>query len=77
MNICVGNLSPKTSLSELRECFEIIRKVADVTISTYKVDGKSRGLGLIEMPSHDHAHAAIAGLQGKALGGNLLKVQEE
>ncbi len=77
MNIYVVNLSPETSVSELRGCFEIFGKVADVTISTYKLDGASRGLGFIQMPSNDHGRAAIAGLQGKELGGNLLKVQEE
>lgn len=77
MDICVRNLSPETSLSELRGCFEMFGKVTEVTIGRYKVDGETRGLGFIEMPSNDHAHAAIAGLQGKALGGNLLKVHQE
>jgi RNA recognition motif-containing protein len=77
MNIYVGNLSPETSVSELRSCFEVFGKVADTTISAYKVRGVAKGFGQVEMPSNDHAHAAIAGLQGKELGGNLLKVQEE
>lgn len=77
MNIHIGNLSPETSLSVLRGCFEVFGRVTDVTISTYMVDGQSKGLGFIEMPSHDHGQAAIAGLQGKELGGTVLTVREE
>lgn len=77
MNIHVGNLSPETSLSVLRGCFEVFGKVTDVTISAYKVHGVAKGFGQVEMLSDDQAYAAIAGLQDKTLGGNLLKVQEE
>jgi RNA recognition motif-containing protein len=77
MNIHVGNLSPETSVSELRGGFEIFGPVAEVSISTYKVHGVAKGFGQVDMPSVDHANAAIAGLQGKELGGNLLNVQEE
>ncbi len=77
MNIHVRNLSPETSLSEFRGSFEVFGKVADVTISTYRISGAAKAFGQVEMLSNDHAQAAIAGLQGKALGGNLLNVQEE
>lgn len=76
MNIYVRNLSPETSRSELLGCFKIYGEVTEVSISTYKVEGKSRGSAFIEMPSKDQALAAIAGLQGQELCGNLLKVQE-
>ena len=75
MNIYVRNLSPETSRSELLRCFEIHGEVTDVTISTYKVEGQPRASGFVEMPSQEHGLAAIAGLQGKELGGNLLKIQ--
>ena len=77
MNIYVGNLSPVTSLAELRGCFEIFGEVAEVSISAYKIHGVPKGFGQVEMPSTEHAQAAIAALQGKELAGNLLKVQEE
>jgi RNA recognition motif-containing protein len=75
MNIYVRNLSPETSRSELLECFKVFGAVTDVAISTYKVEGESRASGFIEMPSEEHALAAIAGLQGKELSGNLLQIQ--
>jgi len=74
MTIHVGNLSPATSLSELRGCFEIFGKVSDVTISAFTVCGVARGCGQVEMLLDDHAQAAISGLQSKTLDGNLLKV---
>ena len=76
MNIYVRNLSPETSWSELLGCFEKHGEVTDVTISTYKVEGQSRSLGFVEMPSKEQALAAIAALQSQDLGGNLLRIQE-
>jgi len=77
MNIYVGNLSPATSAAELRGCFETFGPVAKVSISAYTVHGVAKGFGQVEMPSDDHANAAITGMEGKEMAGNLLKVQEE
>ena len=76
MNIYVRNLSPDVSRSELLRCFEEHGEVAEVTISTYKVQGTSKSSGFVEMPSKDQALAAIAALQGQNLGGSLLEIQE-
>lgn len=75
MNIHVGNLSPDTSLSALRGWFEVFGRVTDVTISTFSIKGESKALGMIAMPSGAHAQAAIAGLEGKILGGTQLSVR--
>jgi RNA recognition motif-containing protein len=77
MNIYVGNLSPATSVAELRGCFESFGEVAEVSIAAYKVHGEAKGFGQVDMPSAENAQAAIVGMQGKELAGNLLKVQEE
>jgi len=77
MNIYVGNLSPATSLAELRGCFETFGRVDEVSITPYKVHGVAKGFGQVDMPLQDHAQAAIAGMHGKTLAGNLLRVQEE
>lgn len=77
MNIYVRNLSPETLHSELLGCFEMFGKVTEVSISTYKVEGKSLASGFVEMPSHEHGLAAIAGLQGKEVRGYLLTLKEE
>jgi RNA recognition motif-containing protein len=77
MNIYVGNLSPDTSLSDLRSCFEKFGTVERVTISPYKVHGVAKGFGQVLMPADEHAQAAIAGMDGKPLDGHTLKVQTE
>ena len=77
MNIYVGNLSTETSVAELRGCFEPFGSVAEVSISAYKVHGVAKGFGQVQMPSDEHAQAAIVGMHGKELAGNQLRVQEE
>jgi len=77
MNIYVRNLSPTTSREELIDCFEEYGVVSDVTVSTYTVEGKSRASGFVDMPSDVQAQAAIEGLRGKELAGNLLRIHCE
>jgi cold-inducible RNA-binding protein len=77
MNIFVRNLSPTTSREELIACFEEYGVVSDVTLSTYTVEGKSRASGFVEMPSDVQAQAAIGGLRGKELDGNLLEIHRD
>jgi len=76
MNIYVGNLSNSTLERQLRETFEKFGKVASVDLNSSKDEGKQRTYGFVEMPSNEHARAAIAGLHGKELSGSLLKVNE-
>lgn len=76
MNIYVGNLSFKTTERELQELFESFGEVNSAKIITDSYTGKSRGFGFVEMPNRDEALAAIAGTNGKDLGGNVLTVNE-
>jgi len=76
MNIYVGNLSDVTTESQLRTAFEEYGEVTKVNIPMEKVDGKPRGFGFVDMSSKEHSLAAIAGLNGKDLGGRTLKVNE-
>jgi hypothetical protein len=76
MKIYVGNLSPETTESQLRESFVKFGEVASLAIVTDKESGKSRGFAFVEMSSEEHAQAAIAGLHGQDMGGSLLKVNE-
>ena len=76
MNIYVGNLSRDTSEAELRTAFEAFGQVTSTAIIKDKFSGESRGFGFVEMPNRTEAQAAIAGLNGKPLGGRTLTVNE-
>lgn len=76
MKIYVGNLPYQMSEEELRRSFEKFGEVSDVNIVKDKFSGESRGFGFVEMPSSDHAQAAISGLHGQPLMGRTLTVNE-
>lgn len=75
-NIFVGSLSSKTSEEELRREFERFGEVSSAKIILDRETLKSRGFAFVEMPNKDQASAAIAGLNGKELAGQTLKVNE-
>ncbi len=76
MNIYVGNLSGQTAESDLRQAFVTFGEVAQVNIIKDKFSGEPKGFGFVEMPTKEHAQAAIAGLNGKDLNGRTLNVNE-
>lgn len=76
MNIHVGNLAKETSEPQLRETFAKFGEVTKVRIVMDKVTTLPKGFGFVEMPTLEQGNAAIAGLNGKDLGGNLLAVSE-
>jgi RNA recognition motif-containing protein len=76
MNIFVGNLSFKTTDHELQREFEAFGEVGSVKIITDHNTLKSRGFAFVEMRDRDQALSAIAGINGKELAGQILKVNE-
>jgi RNA recognition motif-containing protein len=76
MNIYVGNVAHESTEDDLRQAFEAFGQVASVTIIRDKFTGASRGFGFVEMPGQTEAQAAIAGLNGTALQGRTLNVNE-
>jgi RNA recognition motif-containing protein len=76
VNIFVGNLAFSTTDHDLRQLFEPYGDVDTINIITDRYTGQSRGFGFVEMPDRAAAQAAIQGLQGKALGGRTLNVNE-
>ncbi|MGA7877605.1 MAG: hypothetical protein WCA08_18235 [Desulfoferrobacter sp.] len=76
MNIFVGNLSFKTTEQELQREFDAFGEVQSVKIIMDRDTHKSRGFAFVEMPDRDQAMAAIAGINGKELAGQTLKVNE-
>ncbi len=76
MNIYVGNLSREASEEDLQKMFEAFGQVTSVAIIKDKFSGEARGFGFVEMSSKDEAQAAITGLNGKELKGQMLTVNE-
>ena len=76
MKIYVGNLSFYTREEELRNAFAPYGTVADATVITDRDTNRSRGFGFVEIEDDDAARAAIQGLNGTALGGRNLTVNE-
>jgi len=76
VNIFVGNLAFSTTDHDLRQLFEPYGDVDTINIITDRYTGQSRGFGFVEMSDSAAAKAAIQGLQGTALGGRTLNVNE-
>jgi RNA recognition motif-containing protein len=76
MRIFVGSLAVTTTEAELRQVFAHYGSVERVQILQDRETGRSRGFGFVEMPDATAAQAAIAGLNGRSLGGRLLTVTE-
>lgn len=76
MQIYVGNLSYNATTDDVRQLFEPYGEVASIHIPTDRETGQPRGFGFVEMPNGTQAQAAIAGLNGKDLGGRTLNINE-
>lgn len=72
----VGSLPFSTTEEELHELFSSYGPITSVRIVTEKFTGMSKGFGFVEMENADDAKKAIEGLNGKALNGRTLIVNE-
>jgi cold-inducible RNA-binding protein len=75
-NLFVGNMNFQTSEAELRALFEAFGQVTRVHIAMDRETGRARGFAFVEMPNDEEAAKAMAGLDGKEVGGRALKVNE-
>ena len=72
----VGNLSFDATTESLRAIFATVGDVAEATIITDRETGQSRGFGFVTMSSSEGARKAISELNGAALDGRQLRVNE-
>ncbi len=72
----VGSLPFSTTEEELHELFSSYGAIVSVRIVTDKFTGMSKGFGFVEMENGDDARKAVEGLNGKALNGRTLIVNE-
>jgi cold-inducible RNA-binding protein len=75
-NLFVGNMSFQTTESELTELFKPFGQITRVRVVMDRETGRARGFAFVEMPNDDEASKAIAALDGAALGGRNIKVNE-
>jgi RNA recognition motif-containing protein len=71
----IGGLPFNTSTEELRQLFNQVDGVDNVTVVTDRDTGQSRGFGFAEMATAEAADEAIRKFNGYALGGRTLKVE--
>ncbi|MBE0481200.1 MAG: RNA-binding protein [Dehalococcoidia bacterium] len=73
MRIYVGNLPYDVTEEELRAEFADFGEVTSVMIPK---NGRSKGFGFVDMPSHSEAEAAVSAMNGKTLRDRTLVVSE-
>jgi RNA recognition motif-containing protein len=76
MNIYVGNLPYSVTDADLRETFGQFGDVSTVQLISDKYTGESKGFGFVEMDNNSQADAAIKGLNGSAMKGRNITVNQ-
>jgi RNA recognition motif-containing protein len=76
MNIQVYNLSRNTSDADLRRLFSAFGVVNSAEVVRDKLNGRSKGNGVIEMPVEREARQAIASLDKTVMDGKNISVSE-
>jgi RNA recognition motif. (a.k.a. RRM, RBD, or RNP domain) len=72
----VGNLAYSIRDNDLEQAFSQYGSVASAKVMMERDSGRSKGFGFVEMGSDAEAQAAIEGLNGHALEGRSLTVNE-
>jgi RNA recognition motif-containing protein len=72
----IGNLPANTTENDLHDLFSEYGTVRSSRLISDVFSGLCKGFGFVEMEGHE-ARAAIAGLNGKYLNGNPIKVNFE
>jgi RNA recognition motif-containing protein len=74
--VFVGNLSFEVTRDELIEAFSAAGKVRDAKVPTDRETGRPRGFAFVEFEDEESAQKSIALMNGKALRGRPLRVNE-
>ena len=76
MKLYVGNLSKQVTDAQLNELATPFGTLQSATVATERSSGESKGFGFIEFNNAEEAKAAIAGLDGREVNGQAIKVNE-
>jgi len=72
----VGNLSYNVRDDDLQQAFAQYGTVSSAKVMMDRDTGRSKGFGFVEMGSDPEAQAAINGMNGQALDGRAIVVNE-
>ena len=76
MKLYVGNLSKQITDAQLNDLAVPYGTLVSANVATERSSGESKGFGFVEFTNADEARAAIAGLDGRDVNGQALKVNE-
>ncbi|WP_395373042.1 RNA recognition motif domain-containing protein [Marinicella sp. W31] len=76
MNIYIGNLAYSVTEAELEEAFGQYGEVTSAKLILDKFSGQSKGFGFVEMADEQDARSAIEQINGSAIKGRNVKVNE-
>jgi RNA recognition motif-containing protein len=76
MKLYVGNLSFDTTDEQLRAAFAAHGQVSSVDLIMDRDTGRPRGFGFVEMANETEAKAAISALDGSAMQGRTITVNQ-
>jgi cold-inducible RNA-binding protein len=76
MKLYVGNLSKQVTDAQLNELAIPFGKPTTAAVATERSSGLSKGFGFVEFEIDAEARAAIVGLDGRDVNGQVLKVSE-
>ncbi len=76
MKLYVGNLSKQVTDAQLNDLAVPYGTLLSANVAVERSTGGSKGFGFVEFASADEARAAITGLDGRDVNGQMLKVNE-
>lgn len=76
MKLYVGNLSDQVTDAQLNDMAKPYGTIVSANVAVDRTNGASKGFGFIELSSPEEGRAAIAGLNGREVNGQALKVDE-
>ena len=76
MKLYVGNLSKQINDAQLNDLAVPFGTLVSANVATERSSGESKGFGFVEYSNADEGRAEIAGLDGRDVNGQALKVNE-
>jgi cold-inducible RNA-binding protein len=76
MKLHVGNLPKQVTDAQLNDLAVPYGTPVSANVATERKSGESKGFGFIEFSDETEARAAIAGLDGRDVDGQSIKVSE-